>query len=228
MHSLTLFTQLMMQVQQLGAPLDWSGAFARMVSDEARHTDLCLRMKEALGDGAALSFEERDLHLPVTGSLRAHVRQTVLSAFCIGETLSRRMFARCLQVATVPLAKEAVTAILVDETFHSELGWELGALLMRGLNEAELVEERRALVAALPSLYAHFAEQSGVTRDEAHTRAESEVDPEDEGVNFGTLSDAGYARAYFEGMREDVVPGLVAIGLPEAQPAWVEFVAHLE
>jgi len=34
------------------------------------------------------------------------------------------------------------------------------------------------------------------------------------------LSDAGYARDFFIGMDEDVVPGLVAIGLPEAEAAW--------
>ena len=48
-HSLTQFTQLASQLHLLGAPLDWSGAFARMVSDEVRHAELCLHMVQALG-----------------------------------------------------------------------------------------------------------------------------------------------------------------------------------
>src|SRR4051812_41791682 len=49
MHSLALFTEIAGHLHRLGAPLDWSGAFARMIADEVRHTDACLRMCEALG-----------------------------------------------------------------------------------------------------------------------------------------------------------------------------------
>ncbi len=232
MHSLTLFTQLSSQIHKLGAPLDWSGAFARMIADEVRHTDQALRMCEALGERPDVKFEEENLHLDTNGpTLRAHVRTTVIAAFCISETLSGRMFKRCLRAATVPLAREVVAAVLVDETFHAELGWELGALLMRP-SESGFEEERALLVASLPGLYAHFARQC-CARVEDHVgtsvREWAMTSPDkDPGENFGTLSDAGYARAYFEGMEEDVVPGLVAIGLPEAQGAWQEFVAKLD
>jgi hypothetical protein len=132
------------------------------------------------------------------------------------------MFKRCLAAATVPLAREVVTAIIVDESFHGELGWELGALLMRPCEGFE--EERAELAQALPELFAHFARQCCVTRGPEWTAAQPEVEP---GENFGTLSDAGYARAFFEGMEADVVPGLCAIGLPEAVPHWLGFVASL-
>lgn len=220
-HSLTFFTQLASQVQLLGAPLDWSGAFARMIADESRHADLCLRMVGALGGSPTLELDEAGLHQTVTGSLRAHVRRTVIAAFCIGETLSGRMFKRCLAGVTVPLARD-VTAILVDETFHAELGWELGALLMRPDEHFEA--ERATLAAALPSLFSDFAAQCLVTRSPAFVRAAPEFDP---GENFGGLSTEGYARAFFDGMELDVVPGLEAIGLPEARPAWDAFLSKL-
>ena len=221
-HSLTLFTQLATQVQLLGAPLDWSGAFARMVADEVRHTELCLRMVRALGGDDTLSLDETQLQQPVEGSLRAHVRKVVLTAFCIGETLSGRMFKRCVEGATVPLAREVVIAILVDETFHGELGWELGALLMRPHEGFEA--ERAALARELPQLISQMASQCLVTRSPAWTRAQPEFD---DGPGFGGLSSAGYARAFFDGMEEDVVPGLEAIGLPEARGAWRDFLAGL-
>src|SRR5215472_1188815 len=109
-HSLSLFTQLASQVHLLGAPLDWAGAFARMIADEVRHTELCARMAEALG-APATNIDAEELPLPVVGpSLRGHVRHAVIAAFCIGETLSGRMFRRCLRAATVPLAKQVVKA----------------------------------------------------------------------------------------------------------------------
>ncbi|MFT3712200.1 MAG: ferritin-like domain-containing protein [Archangium sp.] len=221
-HSLTHFSQLSSQLHLLGAPLDWSGAFARMVSDEVRHTELCLRMVEALGGSRDLTLPSLDgVHQTVPqGTLRAHVRRTVISAFCIGETLSGRMFKRCLAGANVPLARDVVTAILVDETFHSELGWELGALLMRP--DEAVATEVAALEAELPKLFADFAQQCLATKSAAWARAQPEFD---DGPNFGTMSTAGYAHAFYEGMEHDVVPGLEAIGLGHARAAWEQFIA---
>ena len=216
-HSLALFTQLSGQLHQLVAPLDWSGAFARMIADEVRHTDIALRMT-ALCGGAPAEVLPSALHLPVTGAtLRAHVRGTVIAAFCIGETLSGRMFRRCLRAATVPVAKDAVRAIVEDETFHGRLGWELGALLMRHDGTAASRRERDVLARQLPEIFLHYRDMCGAARGEAWSRDGAEADG---APNFGTLTDRGYARAFWEGMRDDVVPGLVAIGLPEAAQAF--------
>jgi hypothetical protein len=216
-HSLALFTQLSGQLHQLVSPLDWAGAFARMIADEVRHTDIALRMTELCG-GVPAAVAPDQLHLPVTTkTLRAHVRATVIAAFCIGETLSGRMFRRCLRAATVPVAKDAVRAICDDETFHGRLGWELGALLMRTDGTAACRRERDVLAGQLPELFAHYRDLCGARRGEAWAVAGPEAA---RAPNFGTLTGAGYARAFWQGMREDVVPGLVAIGLPEAAEAF--------
>jgi len=128
------------------------------------------------------------------------------------------MFKSSLKAATVPLARDVVTAILVDETFHGELGWELAALLMRSDGES-FDAERTALAASLPRLFEHYARLCCAERGRAWAMAQPSVH---EGANFGVLSDAGYARDFFIGMDEDVVPGLVAIGLPEAEAAWTK------
>lgn len=222
MHSLALFTEIAGKLHLLGAPLDWSGAFARMIADEVRHTDLCLRMCEALGRPAAPEIAPNDLHLLHDRSPRAHVRQTIVAAFCIGETISGRMFKRALKAADVPLARDVVQAIVIDETFHGELGWELGALLMRPDGPA-FDEERASLAKELPSLFRHFARLCCATDGPTWARREPEVD---EGPNFGTLSQAGYARCFYDAMEEDVVPGLVAIGLAEARTAYADMLAR--
>jgi hypothetical protein len=217
-HSLALFTQLASQVHLLGAPLDWSGAFARMIADEVRHTDLCLRFASLLEPaGPQPPIVAADLHLPVTSStLRAHVRASIVSAFCIGETLSGRMFRRCMRAATVPLAREVVRTIVDDETFHGRVGWEFCALMMRG-DDPALSAERDALAASLTELFVHYRGICGADRGEAWANEGPEATPE---PNFGTLTRHGYARAFYEGMKDDVVPGLVAIGFPEAEAAW--------
>ena len=216
--SLALFTELASQVHVLGAPLDWSGAFARMIADEVRHTEICARFAELLEPGAPVEIDETELHLPVLDdSLRAHVRGTVLAAFCIGETLSGRFFRRCLRAASVPLARDVLRAIVDDETFHGKVGWELLALLLRGEGDPSFARERGALAAGLGELFTHYRTLCGATQGEAWAIGAPEAPPE---PNFGTLTPEGYARSFFEGMREDVVPGLVALGLPEAAEAW--------
>jgi hypothetical protein len=219
-HSLALFTQLSSQVHLLGAPLDWSGAFARMIADEVRHTDLCARFAEQLAPGQDVEVVAEDLHMPLNASsLRSHVRGTIVAAFCIGETLSGRIFRRCLRAATVPLARDVVRTIVDDETFHGRVGWELCALMNRGVGEDTLIaRERDELARALPELFAHYRHLCGADRGEAWARSAPEAQEE---PNFGILTDQGYARSFYEGMDDDVVPGLVAIGFPEAEAAWV-------
>jgi hypothetical protein len=215
--SLALFTQLASQVHVLGLPLDWSGAFARMIADEVRHTELAARMTELLG-GSPARVEAAELHLPVHAkSLRAHVRGVIVAAFCIGETLSGRFFRRCLRAATVPVAKDVVRVICDDETFHGRFGWEAAALLMRDDKTRAFRDEKATLAAQLPELFAHYRKLCVASRDPAWAFSSPEAPP---APNFGTLTDAGYARQFWEGMRDDVVPGLVAIGLPEAEPAF--------
>lgn len=216
--SLAVFTQLSSQLHLLGTPLDWAGAFARMIADEVRHTELCARMAETLEPNLAVEIDEAELHLPVRdSSLRAHVRGAVLAASCIGETLSGRFFRRCLRATTVPLARDVVRTIVDDETFHGELGWELLALLLRSEGDASFAAERQALAAGLSELFEHYRALCGAERGEAWARRGDEA-PSD--PNFGTLTAQGYARAFFDGMRKDVVPRLVAVGLPEAEGAW--------
>jgi hypothetical protein len=222
LHSLALFTEICGKLQVLGAPLDWSGAFARMIGDEVRHTDLCLAMCEALERPATPQIEANGLQLLNGVSSRAAVRHMIVAAFCIGETISGRMFRRALKATTVPLARQVVAAIVADETFHAELGWELGALLMRG-DGAEHDAERARLAEALPALFSHYAKLCGATRSITATAEQ----PSDARPNFGTLSPAGYARAFFDGMSEDVVPGLIAIGLPEAEDAYARLLHSL-
>jgi hypothetical protein len=225
LHSLTLFTELCGKLQLLGAPLDWSGAFARMIADEVRHTDLCLRLCETLGRPAAPQIDAAALNLLDHASSRGSVRHMIAALFCIGETISGRMFRRVLKVTDVPLARDVVAAIVSDETFHAELGWELGALLMRS-DGPEFEVERASLAAALPGLFRHYGRLCGARLEPVETARKAAEEPVAT-PNFGTLSSAGYALAFFDGMREDVVPGLVSIGLPEAEAAYAGFLAEL-
>jgi hypothetical protein len=182
MCSLVLFTELASCIQRIGAPLDWSGAFARMIADEVRHTDLCLRMSELLSGDATLDVEDARLGPRFRAETRAELRHTVMAAFCIGETLSGHMFRRARAAATVPVARDVLTAIVVDETFHAEFGWELFALLMRHADDAAFEAERAALAATLPTLMMHYAHMCFATKGRAWAFESPEMEA---GVNFG-------------------------------------------
>jgi hypothetical protein len=191
-----------------------------MIADEVRHTELCARFAGLLEPGVPVEIDDTALHLPILEtSLLAHVRGTVLATFCIGETLSGRFFRRCLRATTVPLARQIVHAIVDDETFHGRLGWELLALLLRSDGDPSFPRERDALASGLRELFLHYRSLCGADPGEpwATNGEEARGDP-----NFGTLTARGYARSFFEGMRDDVVPGLAALGLPEAEGAWRE------
>jgi hypothetical protein len=84
-------------------------------------------------------------------------------------------------------------------------------------DDAQVARERDELARALPELFRHYRTLCGAARGEAWANDGPEAPAE---PNFGTLTAQGYARAFFEGMRDDVVPGLVAIGFPEAEAAW--------
>jgi len=218
-YSLALFTQISSQLHLIGVPLDWCGAFARMIQDEVRHTDLCLRMCETLGHPATPSIDETELHLSSNRSLRNHVRDVVLSAFCIGETISGMMFRRAMKAATVPLAQEVVAAILVDETFHGEVGWELLALLLREISAGD----RAVLVERIPVLFTHYRKLCGAQKSRAWALEGTDAEPE---PNFGTLTETGYARAFWDSMEEDIVPALSALGLTEAESAYATLISE--
>lgn len=218
-YSLALFTQISSQLHVMGVPLDWSGAFARMIGDEVRHTDLCLRMCEALGRPKSPVIDETELHLSSNRSLQNHVRDVVLSALCIGETISGTMFRRAMKAATVPLARDVIAAILVDETFHGEAGWELLALLLRGIS----IADRTVLVERIPPLFSHYRKLCVAQRSRAWAREGTDAEPT---PNFGTLTETGYARAFWDSMEEDVVPALSALGLVEAESAYAALISE--
>ncbi|MEZ4368616.1 MAG: ferritin-like domain-containing protein [Kofleriaceae bacterium] len=221
--SLAHVGELATVARRLGAPLDWSGALARVSTDEVRHVDLCLRLCEALGRPEVPTVDPDDLtRLPPTATL-ADLRLELIATMCIGETISGRALRRTLRATDVPLVRDVVRAILVDEAFHGPLGWELAALTMRG-DGAALADERAALAQELPRLFAEHAAVCGAIAGPAWARRAPEAPP---GPNFGQLTAAGYARAFFDAMDADIVPSLVAIGLPEAEPAYAALLATL-
>ena len=110
--------------------------------------------------------------------------------------------------------------MLADETLHSQLGWEIAALLGRPdpeVSDRTRELERRELAAALPGLFAFYRQAVGATDGAANAFSRPAITP---GRNFGVLTAAGYARCFYQAMREEIVPQLTAIGFPEAHAAW--------
>lgn len=119
------FTELLMEVTELGCAFDTVTAAVRVVRDEARHVELCRRLVVALGGTDEIPGEPKYVRSDAREPLEVRVVQTIAGSLCIGECLSTAILAATRKVTKDRLAKDVVTALTRDESFHGQLGWTL-------------------------------------------------------------------------------------------------------
>jgi hypothetical protein len=207
--------------------LDVLGALARLITDEVRHAELCMRMAVAYDpEGPAERahvFRWPAPQLPWPPAPRPDapaadrlqwIAEAVLIACCIGETLSRPMLEAIATVATEPLAEEVARQILRDEHLHATFGWETLTTLLPRLSD----EHRRRLEAQLSASLAGFEASTtcGISVDEL---ANTELAIERGSTNLGTLTDRQYAMIFYATLEHEVFPKLRALGL-HVDRAW--------
>lgn len=119
------FTEFLMEVTELGCAFDTVTAAVRVVRDEARHVELCRRLVVALGGTDEIPGEPKWVRSDAREPLPVRVVLTITGSLCIGECLSTAILAATRRVTKDKLAKEVVTALTRDESFHGQLGWTL-------------------------------------------------------------------------------------------------------
>jgi hypothetical protein len=120
----------MVAFERLGSELADSGAapalvqaFARVVSDEAHHVELCRQVATAMGSPHVNDTPER---LPRTDGRYPGRERTALALMgwiCVGESWSAAVFAHQLQNVTHPVLRAVEKEILADEVSHGRLGF---------------------------------------------------------------------------------------------------------
>ena len=139
----------MVAFERLGSELADSGAapalvraFARVVSDEAHHVELCRQVAAALGSPSVSEVPER---LPRTDGRypgRERAALALMGWICVGESWSAAVFAHQLQNVTHPVLRAVEKEILADEVSHGRLGfaWLVDTWMTLPLSSRLLVE----------------------------------------------------------------------------------------
>lgn len=227
--SVQQFGQLTQVLASARVELELLGVLARMITDEVRHAELCARM--ALAIWAEDPASEPKLFLwpqprppwkdPPSprerldpGPRLAWAAGAILTACCLGETLSKPMLEALVVVTTEPTAEAVSRQILRDEHLHATFGFEALALLLPRMSETARV----GLQTQLAADFAGF-ERSVCGKIRIADVANSEVIIERGEPNLGVLSERQYAVIFYSCLETEIFPKLRALGLdPDA--AW--------
>jgi hypothetical protein len=195
------FSEFLLEVTELGCAFDIITAAVRVVRDEARHVELCRRLVIALGGTDEIPGEPKWVRSDDRETLQVRVVQTLTGSLCIGETISTAILAATRKVTKDPLAKEVVTALTRDESFHGQLGWTLLPQLLPLLS----VKEKRRVKARLKDdlQSAHEAVFEGCGHD----------DSEDVRNPFGHLKNDERKVVFERALEKDVLRRFRELGL---------------
>ena len=124
-RSTAVFTAMVPQLMEAGAPLDTKAVVLRMAQDELRHTEVCARVIEALG---AVAEHDADLetvriatHAGCTPGERA--LRNIVFGCCLSEIINSARFVDALDTMSDPFIKDATRQLLADEVLHGQFGF---------------------------------------------------------------------------------------------------------
>tara|TARA_B100001750_G_scaffold242271_1_gene255380 strand:- start:2041 stop:2970 length:930 start_codon:yes stop_codon:yes gene_type:complete len=227
------FSGLVHTLARACGPLELQGALARLITDEVRHVELCAGAARAFypeGDEAFFAWKPprapwADAPGPeaTREALLGWVSRAILTACCIGETLSRPMLEAVATVATDALPRSCAEQILRDEQLHARFGWEALTVLLPELGDAE----REALQGWLARSLAGFERTTcGAVRIEDLAGSAMTIEPGDpERPNLGTLTEEQFAMIFYATLEHEIFPAFGELGL-DAQAAWRERFAY--
>jgi hypothetical protein len=151
-RSMVVFGELIARMPEAGVSLEASCAASRLLQDEARHTELCARVADALGGHPEARFDATSLRLDDDHPAHLFVARWTASMFCVGEAASVGLLQVLAARTTDPCAKVVVEILLRDELLHDRFGWALAAEVFPRLSD----DEREWLAADLAFAFAHY------------------------------------------------------------------------
>jgi hypothetical protein len=196
---------------QCGLPRPLLDRAQRIVADELDHAELSHGCLVAIGGSAdAIDLDVAELAPPEAplGPLASLV-DTILHAFCLGETFAVPLFAAMRPHTTEPTAQAALHRILRDEAAHRAFGWDvLDALLaIDGPGVRARVGQR------LPGALGAFARAYGAVPDGPP------LSPAERAA--GLLPASAYRAAHDRALAEDIGPRLRQRGIDLRAPGVV-------
>jgi hypothetical protein len=213
-RSQVAFSDMLLQLTELGFSFDILGTAIRVVRDEARHVELCRRMIHALGGDDIIPGDPAYVNPDKSLAPMLRVLQTTVGFLCIGETISLRLILGVRNMTIDPLARRLITCLAADESLHSSFGWNLLEVLTPVLS----ADERAWVNESLSPFF-------GAVKDIVRASAGSEVSEAAEPLSsappnpFGYLSARDRMDVFDEAMRRDILPRFETLGFA-ARSAW--------
>jgi len=145
-------TTVTTDLARLGAPPAILGMAARVIEDEVRHVEVCMRVLGALGanttatpaQGTRITADADD---GVPGgdddngdgrrAIEVRLARALIARFAVGQSLSAACFATARATAREPLIAWAYTELLRDEARHGAFGARAGEWVIRHWTPAQ-------------------------------------------------------------------------------------------
>lgn len=124
-RSAAVFSRLLPQLMEAGAPLEFKTVVLRMSMDELRHAALCAAVVEALGGESVAETELATQPLPQHAGTHPVERalRNVTFASCLSETVSVGLLTAEKEEIAEPLIAGVVEQLRADEVLHARFGW---------------------------------------------------------------------------------------------------------
>jgi hypothetical protein len=206
-RSLIVFGELIARFGEMNLPLEVTSAASRLLTDEARHTELCAKVADVFGGQGDVELAPGDVRLE-RRDLPAHlfVARWTASMFCIGESASVGILQVLVAHTKNPCIEAVLRILLRDEILHDRFGWALARLVFPRLTD----DEQEWLAADLARSFAHY--------DRAHGGGLIKDDPALPSVLGLAPANARHA-AFEERIHKLILPSLAELGVP-AYEAW--------
>jgi len=150
-ESVIAATMVTTDLARMGAPPAILGMAARVIEDEVRHVEVCMRVLGALGanttatpaQGTRISAEAEGA-LPDDDdsgdqgrAIEVRLARALIARFAVGQSLSAACFATARATAREPLIAWAYTELLRDEARHGAFGARAGEWVIRHWTPAQ-------------------------------------------------------------------------------------------
>ncbi|MEO8707046.1 MAG: ferritin-like domain-containing protein [Kofleriaceae bacterium] len=201
--AVSTFSVLAIDLVAAMAPADVLSLCLRAGIDEVRHAEMCLRMVEIYSG-------EKAMPVPAMSSLpddpaRPKLHQALANTMlvsCVSETYATTVLSATRDLTKDPVAQAVLTSIYSDEVMHARLGWSYlrHAIDVGGDGVIE------AAAAMLPRAL------RGVANVVERERPIGEVTPAVR--DHGLMTPAEERVIYSTCVREVLVPGFIALGIP--------------
>jgi hypothetical protein len=206
-RSQVAFSELLMELTELGASFDTLGAAIRVVRDEGRHVELCRRMVVALGGTDQMPGEPQWVRSDPSAALLTRILRTTVGFLCIGETLSAELIIAAQRAATDGLAKAVLGSMAADEALHGRFGWMLLDLLLPHLDEVQRNEIDRRLAPEFKNL------------EQLLSSCQTPGPRPSQAFPFGAVSPERGLKIFERCLTQKVIPALQTRGF-RAEQAW--------